>query len=326
MSSSFTILPQPEIFSFQKDHMESTQNDFTNLIQNHQTINDYSILDSTSHKNHEMLDENESECLHSVIDNRFFDKFERDEKTVVMLIYLNRPFDFHTLQNLHKISSCTIVADGAANRFYDNCKKESLHEVFFPHILVGDFDSIKKDVMEYYQTREVQIVHNTSQDDTDLEKCLKHLQTKFLDEGLYDQSKQYKIVIAGGLGGRLDHTLNNIHILHKFADRNAKYKNVSIHLMDDNSIGTCIMPGVTKYIKAQEFELNKGCGIFPMLGEEVNVQTKGLKWNITKESKMSFKEFVSSSNEMLEEVIEFETDKIIFWTTTNAIHDLEDMH
>jgi len=324
MSASFTILPQPEIFPFQKDHMESTHNDLTNLIPNHQTISDYSIIHSPSHKNHENQDE--SECLHSVIDNRFFDKFERDDTTVVMLIYLNRPFDFHTLQNLHKISSCTIVADGAANRFYDNCKKESLHEVFFPDILVGDFDSIKKDVMEYYQTREVQIVHNASQDDTDLEKCLKHLQTKFLDEGLYDQTKQYKIVIAGGLGGRLDHTLNNIHILHKFADRNAKYRNVSIHLMDDNSIGTCIMPGVTKYIKAQEFELNKGCGIFPMLGEEANVQTKGLKWNITKESKMSFKEFVSSSNEMLEEVIEFETDKIIFWTTTNSIHEIEDLH
>jgi len=320
MSSSFTILPQPEIFPFQKDHMESTLNDFSPTIQNHQTILDNSILNQLENEN-----ENESNCFHSLIDNRFFDKFDRDENTVVMLIYLNRPFNFHTLQNLHKISSCTIVADGAANRFYDNCKKASIHEVFFPHILVGDFDSIKKSVMEFYKTRDVQIVHNASQDDTDLEKCLKHLQMKFLDEGLYDQTKQYKIIIAGGLGGRLDHTLNNIHILHKFAERNVKYRNVSIHLMDDNSIGTCIMPGVTKYIKAQEFELNKGCGIFPMLGEEANVQTKGLKWNITKESKMSFREFVSSSNEMLEEVIEFETDKIIFWTTTNAIHELEDL-
>jgi len=40
---------------------------------------------------------------------------------------------------------------------------------------------------------------------------------------------------------------------------------------------------------------------------------------------MSFKEFVSSSNEMLEEIIEFETDQIILWTTTNAIHDRQDM-
>jgi len=135
--------------------------------------------------------------------------------------------------------------------------------------------------MEYYKKKDVQIIHEISQDDTDLEKCLNHLQKKFLAENLYDLTKQYKIIIAGGLGGRLDHTLNNIHILHKFAKRNIKYRNVSIHLMDDNSIGTCILPGVTKYIRAQDFELKAGCGIFPMLGKEATVQTKGLKWNIS---------------------------------------------
>lgn len=35
---------------------------------------------------------------------------------------------------------------------------------------------------------------------------------------------------------------------------------------------------------------------------------------------MSFRKFVSSSNEMTDDVIEFETDKIIFWTTTNRLY------
>ena len=56
--------------------------------------------------------------------------------------------------------------------------------------------------------------------------------------------------------------------------------NVSLHLMDNNSIGTCILPGKTKYIKAKKFEINTGCGIFPFLGDVAHVQTKGLRWNI----------------------------------------------
>ena len=63
---------------------------------------------------------------YSLIDNRLFDKFEKDGNTIVMLIYLNRPFDFHTLHSLHNISACTLVADGAANRFYTQSKKASL--------------------------------------------------------------------------------------------------------------------------------------------------------------------------------------------------------
>jgi len=146
--------------------------------------------------------------------------------------------------------------------------------------LIGDFDSIRDDVIEYYKAKDVQIYHDRSQDDTDLEKCLRHLQNKFLTENLYNKEKFYRIVITGGLGGRLDHTLNNIHILHKFSERYMNQNNVSLHLMDNNSIGTCILPGKTRYIRSKDFELSQGCGIFPLLGETARVRTKGLKWNI----------------------------------------------
>jgi len=36
---------------------------------------------------------------------------------------------------------------------------------------------------------------------------------------------------------------------------------------------------------------------------------------------MSFDRFVSSSNEMVDDEIEIETDKIVFWTTANKIHE-----
>lgn len=256
-----------------------------------------------------------------VINNKYLDHFEKDENTEIIVIYLNRPFDLETLRSLHKISSYTIMADGAANRFHDKFVTQPDEEEIIPHALVGDFDSIRNDVMKYYQQRNVKVFHVKSQDDTDLEKCLSHVQKKFQDEKLYNTEKTYRIIITGGFGGRMDHTLNNIHILHKFAEKYAKQNNVSLHLIDNNSIGTCILPGKTTYIRSKHFEQDAGCGMFPLLGEQAKVTTKGLKWDVGADAPaLSFKKFVSSSNEMLGEVIEFETDSIIFWTTTNTIH------
>jgi len=54
-----------------------------------------------------------------IIDNRFLDEFQKDKNTEIFIIYLNRPFDIDVLCNLHNISSYTMMADGAANRFHD---------------------------------------------------------------------------------------------------------------------------------------------------------------------------------------------------------------
>ena len=149
-----------------------------------------------------------------------------------------------------------------------------------PHAVVGDFDSIKAEVLQYYKEKGAKVYHDKSQDDSDLEKCLKHLNKKIDEEKLYNKGKFYRILITGGFGGRMDHTLNNIHILHKFAEKYVNQENVSIHLIDNNSIGTCILPGKTKYIRARNFEQEAGCGMFPLLGTEAHVETKGLKWNV----------------------------------------------
>jgi len=257
-----------------------------------------------------------------IIDNSYLDRFEKEKNTEIYIIYLNRPFDLETLRSLHKISSFTFMADGAANRFHDKFVSQTSNgDEIVPHALVGDFDSIRKDVMEYYKEKNVEVIHDKSQDDTDLEKCLRQLQNKLLDEQSDNKDKFHRILITGGFGGRMDHTLNNIHILHKFAEKFSKNLNMSLHLIDNNSIGTCILPGKTKYIRSKLFEQDAGCGMFPLLGEQAKVATKGLKWDLGQDAPaLSFKKFVSSSNEMVGEVVEFETDSIIFWTTTNTIH------
>jgi len=254
------------------------------------------------------------------IDNSIFDTFQKDEDTVLYVIYLNRPFDQDTLVKLNRAASFSIMADGAANRFHDNHKKQSLENEIIPDALVGDFDSIRPDVLTYYKKKGVNVHQVHSQDDTDLEKCLKFLYHKIHGEQPQNKAKHVKVVITGGFGGRMDHTMNNIHILHKFAEEYDQHSNLSIHLIDNNSIGTCILPGKTQYKRAKVFEKTQGCGMFPLLGQKASVTTNGLKWDVDANNALSFKKFVSSSNEMVNDVVEFETDEIIFWVTANCIH------
>ncbi len=42
--------------------------------------------------------------------------------------------------------------------------------------------------------------------------------------------------------------------------------------------------------------------------------------SLEKEAPMSFEGFVSSSNEITNEIVEFETDQTVFFTTTNILH------
>jgi len=255
------------------------------------------------------------------VDNSFLDSAERTQDTVVFTIFLNRPFDAKYLAKIHGFSTYTIMADGAANYFHDSFSGRGSSEIF-PDAIVGDLDSIREEVSEYYKDRGVNVQRCFSQDDSDLEKCLNHLMEYCDENPLLDES-YYKIVITGGMGGRMDHTLNNIHIIHKFALKyGTRHHNLSVLLLDDDSVGTCILPGITQYYKAKEFEKEKGCGIFPMLGEVASLRTKGFRWNLDENSPpLNFKKFISSSNEFAEDMIEFQTTEIVFFVTTNTLHD-----
>lgn len=67
--------------------------------------------------------------------------------------------------------------------------------------MLGDFDSIKPEVMNYYKGLNVPSLKFNSQDDTDFEKSLMFL----LEREYFKKSeKQWQIVALGGIGGRID--------------------------------------------------------------------------------------------------------------------------
>ncbi|MGD8780141.1 MAG: thiamine diphosphokinase [Ignavibacteria bacterium] len=93
-----------------------------------------------------------------------------------------------------------ICADGGANNAY-NLKLN-------PDYIIGDLDSIKDKVKQYYSEK-CKIIHYKRQNDTDVEKCL-----KFAIKKGYE-----KDILHGVTGDRLDHTFCNLGIVMKFFDQ-----------------------------------------------------------------------------------------------------------
>ena len=74
-----------------------------------------------------------------------------------------------------------------------------------PDMVVGDFDTVKPGILQYYRQKEHIIwdTHQPEKDETDTELALLKAQATGCTQ----------IVILGATGGRMDHMLGNIHLL-----------------------------------------------------------------------------------------------------------------
>ena len=91
-------------------------------------------------------------------------------------------------------------ADGGANFCYEL--------TLIPKEIYGDFDSIKNDVKEFYQEKNVKFIKfKVEKDYTDSELLLNEIQNK------YDI-----IYCIAGLGGSIDHELTNINLLDTYSN------------------------------------------------------------------------------------------------------------
>ncbi|MDO5556034.1 MAG: thiamine diphosphokinase [Clostridia bacterium] len=83
-----------------------------------------------------------------------------------------------------------------------------------PNYIIGDFDSVQKNVLgKYINDKKIEIIKLSPEKDyTDTHMALK----------LAIQLKSNEITIVGAIGSRIDHTLSNIHILKEALDNNIK--------------------------------------------------------------------------------------------------------
>ncbi len=163
-------------------------------------------------------------------------------------------------------------ADGGANNLF----KTKLN----PQFIIGDLDSVKPEILDYYRSKNCQIFKISSQNNTDIEKVLDYLLFNGYSEA----------ILFGATGDRLDHTIGNLSILIKY------YERIKIHIIHYNSVLSC-------YFGETSFKVKPGEIIsFYGLDNNTKFTTKGLKYNLQNELLyLGYRE--STSNEAEEEEI-----------------------
>lgn len=144
-------------------------------------------------------------------------------------------------------------ADGGAN----NLNKLKINPLY----IIGDLDSIKPEVLNFYSLSKVNIIKDYNQDNTDIEKVL-----DFLIQNNYSEA-----VIFGATGDRLDHTIGNISIILKY------YNKIKLFLLHYNSLLTVCNKNVIF-----NAELNETISFYGVSSKSV-FTTKGLMYNLNNE-------------------------------------------
>ncbi len=168
--------------------------------------------------------------------------------------------------------STLFCADGGANAAY------KMH--LAPTYIIGDFDSIHQKTLNYFKDKST-IIKLIRQNDTDVEKCLKHaIRLKFNEA-----------ILVGVTGNRLDHTICNLGIALKFS------KKIKVKILAENSLLT-VLSGKHK-IQTSAGETISIYGI----SKSTKILSKGLKYKLSNES-LAFGYRESTSNIAIKNQIE----------------------
>ncbi|HEY6905868.1 MAG TPA: thiamine diphosphokinase [Ignavibacteriaceae bacterium] len=177
--------------------------------------------------------------------------------------------------------SLLVCADGGA----DSARRLGLT----PDYIIGDFDSIRPETLNYFRNKS-NIIRIGRQNDTDVEKCLKFVIRK----------KYTEAVLLGGTGDRLDHSFCNIGIVIKFFDK------IKVKIVSEKSILTPYSGNVElKTVKDETISLYG-------LNERTKITSQGLKYPL-KKAKLPFGRKESTSNVATGETVGLKIkDGIIF--------------
>lgn len=180
------------------------------------------------------------------------------------LLILNQPIpSFEILTKMWNSCNLKVCADGGANRLFQTFTSVTDRIKYKPDYIVGDLDSIKAEILEFYRSNEVTILKKPSQYSTDFQKCIE----------LIFRENEGTLYVLGGLTGRIDHTISSFHTL--LLNREKR-----IILISADSMAFLLVPGMHD-IHSHAYYEGDTCGIFPLNGKAL-VITKGLQWDVGK--------------------------------------------
>ncbi|CAI5994928.1 unnamed protein product [Closterium sp. NIES-65] len=204
------------------------------------------------------------------------------------LVILNFKLPAFTPILWQQAGSLRLCADGGVNRLYDELPgmfpgedPDDVRRRFVPHIIKGDLDSARPQVLAFYKQLGAEIVDmSKDQDTTDLHKCINRI---LLDTG-HSSSPQallpakvvrpdQRVIVVGSLGGRMDHEFGNVNVLHRF-------RHVSIVLLSEDCQLFLLPAGWRHVITPHPRWEGPHCGLIPVGEPSHGTTTTGLRWNL----------------------------------------------
>jgi len=227
----------------------------------------------------------------------------------VALVVLNQPLPrFAPL--LWSRAALRVCADGGANRVFDGMPEllpgQDAGEVrarYKPDVIKGDMDSVRPQVKEYYANLGTKIVDEShDQDTTDLHKCISFIAK---NSTVADKSNLC-ILVLGALGGRFDHEMGNINVLHIFP-------NINIILLSNDCLIFLLPRTHNHEIHVERSIEGPHCGLIPIGMPSTSTTTTGLRWNLDNTS-MSYGGLISTSNIVEDDKVTVTSESDLIWT------------
>ncbi len=184
-----------------------------------------------------------------IIKNKKYGKKTMKNKIVIIGNGTVNNIFFH--KNLLKDVDLIICADGGAT----NARKLNI----IPDYIIGDLDSTSSEILEYFKKNKTKIIKDDNQDKTDMELAI----------NLAESFNPNEILILGGIGYRVDHTIANIFCLNKIKS------DIKTQIIDDRN--TIEMVDNSKDIEGCKGDL---ISVIP-LTDTFGLSYKGMKWIIS---------------------------------------------
>ena len=171
--------------------------------------------------------------------------------------------DYTLLEDLIEENDYIVCADGGLNHLMNINKA--------PHVILGDLDSVSDLGIKYIKDNNIKVEKYPSiKDNTDSELAIIYLINKGIDD----------MILIGGTGTRLDHTLANLFLLKRF-NKNGKH----LKVIDDNNI-------VTYVVDTIEIAINYEGIIVSLTGFKYPLDNKYIEFSST----------LGISNEIIEDI------------------------
>ncbi len=153
-----------------------------------------------------------------------------------------------------------------------------------PNYIIGDFDSINKQILnKYYNDKDVIIKElNPEKDYSDTHMALK----------LAIKLKSTEIIIVGATGTRIDHVFANVHVLKEALDKKIECKIVN----DKNEIQL-----INKMTELKKDEKYKYISLIPLTTKVEGITLKGFKYPL-KNATLEIGHSIGVSNEQIENI------------------------